>query len=129
MNDMANSKSTSAKRVKSISRYIKKKLEDAGVYDATLSYQVELVASDLLIYRKFRDACLDDEVSVTFEEKSREGDSRTKVSPVFSALRLQSKIVREGLDALTMNIKSKKTKKEVEDSFGKFMESFSDEEE
>lgn len=125
---MTNKESSSVKRVRSISRYIKKKLEDAGVYDATLSYQVELVASDLLIYRKFRDACLDDTVSVTFEEKSREGHARTKVSPVFSALRLQSKIVREGLDALTMNIKSKKAKKEVEDSFGKFMAEFGEDE-
>ena len=124
---MAKGKVTSAQRVKSIARYITKKLKDAGVYDATLSYQVELVASDLLIYRKFRDACLDEATTVTVDEKSREGHTRTKVSPVFSALRMQSKIVREGLDALTMNIKSKKVKNDVEDSFGKFMSEFNDE--
>ena len=117
-------RSESAKRVASISRYIRKKLEDAGVYDATLSYQVELVASDLLVYRKFRDACLNDVVEVYFNEKSREGNDRIKINPLFSALRQQSKIVREGLDALTMNIKSKKAKKEVDDSFREFMEHF-----
>ena len=117
-------RSESAKRVASISRYIRKKLEEAGVYDATLSYQVELVASDLLVYRKFRDACLDDFTEVYFNEKSREGNDRIKIKPLFSALRQQSKIVREGLDALTMNIKSKKAKKEVDDSFRDFMEHF-----
>ena len=122
-------RSESEKRVASISRYIRKKLEDAGVYDATLSYQVELVASDLLVYRKFRDACLDDAVEVYSNEKSREGDDRIKVNPLFSALRQQSKIVREGLDALTMNIKSKKAKKEVDDSFREFMEHFKNDEE
>lgn len=77
---------------------------------------MELVASDLLIYRKLRDACLDDEESVTFKEKSREGNSRTKVNPIFSELRRQSKIVQEGLDMLTMNIKSKKKKAETSDT-------------
>ena len=125
---MGNSVSVSERRVKSIARYIKRKLEAAGVYDATLTYQVELVASDLLVYRKFRDACLRDDVTVTFTEKSREGDPRLKVSPVFAALRLQSKIVRDGLDALTMNIKSKKVKKDVEDSFSRFMNEFSENE-
>ena len=122
-------RSESAKRVASISRYIRKKLEDAGVYDATLSYQVELVASDLLVYRKFRDACLDDFMEVYFNEKSREGNDRIKINPLFAALRQQSKIVREGLDALTMNIKSKKAKKEVDDSFRDFMEHFKNDEE
>ncbi len=111
-------------RVQSIARYIKKKLKDAGVYDPTLAYQVELVASDLLIYRKFRDACLSDDTDVSFTEKSREGNDRIKVSPLFSAMRQQSKIVREGLDALTMNIKSKKVKKEVDDKLYEILGQF-----
>lgn len=111
---MTNSKAD--KKAASIARYITKKLTEAGAYDPTLSYQVELVASDLLIYRKLRDACLDDEESVTFKEKSREGNSRTKVNPIFSELRRQSKIVQEGLDMLTMNIKSKKKKAETSDT-------------
>lgn len=111
---MTNSKAD--KKAAAIARYITKKLTEAGAYDPTLSYQVELVASDLLIYRKLRDACLDDEESVTFKEKSREGNSRTKVNPIFSELRRQSKIVQEGLDMLTMNIKSKKKKGETSDT-------------
>ena len=111
---MTNSKA--GKKAAAIARYITKKLTEAGAYDPTLSYQVELVASDLLIYRKLRDACLDDEESVTFKEKSREGNSRTKVNPIFSELRRQSKIVQEGLDMLTMNIKSKKKKAETSDT-------------
>lgn len=111
---MTNSKAD--KKAAAIARYITKKLTEAGAYDPTLSYQVELVASDLLIYRKLRDACLDDEESVTFKEKSREGNSRTKVNPIFSELRRQSKIVQEGLDMLTMNIKSKKKKAETSDA-------------
>ena len=109
-------KSKADKKAAAIARYITKKLTEAGAYDPTLSYQVELVASDLLIYRKLRDACLDDEESVTFKEKSREGNSRTKVNPIFSELRRQSKIVQEGLDMLTMNIKSKKKKAETSDT-------------
>lgn len=111
---MTNSKAD--KKAAAIARYITKKLTEAGAYDPTLSYQVELVASDLLIYRKLRDACLDDEETVTFEEKSREGNSRTKVNPIFSELRRQSKVVQEGLDMLTMNIKSKKKKAETSDT-------------
>lgn len=111
---MTNSKAD--KKAAAIARYITKKLTEAGAYDPTLSCQVELVASDLLIYRKLRDACLDDEESVTFKEKSREGNSRTKVNPIFSELRRQSKIVQEGLDMLTMNIKSKKKKAETSDT-------------
>lgn len=111
---MTNSKAD--KKAAAIARYITKKLTEAGAYDPTLSYQVELVASDLLIYRKLRDACLEEEESVTFKEKSREGNSRTRVNPIFSELRRQSKIVQEGLDMLTMNIKSKKKKAETSDT-------------
>ena len=107
---------TAESRVQSIARYIKKKLKDAGVYDSTLAYQ--------LVYRKFRDACLSDDTAVSFTEKSREGDDRIKVSPLFSAMRQQSKIVREGLDALTMNIKSKKVKKEVDDKLYEILNQF-----
>ena len=121
-------KSKADKKAAAIARYITKKLTEAGAYDPTLSYQVELVASDLLIYRKLRDACLDDEESVTFKEKSREGNSRTKVNPIFSELRRQSKIVQEGLDMLTMNIKSKKKKAETSDTIQELTQMMKEEE-
>ena len=107
-----------------LKRQIRKVLEDYGGYDDTLGLQIELVATDILVYRKLREALLDDSTSLTRTEISREGEGRLRVNPLVFELREQSKIVQKGLDSLTMNIKSKKEREVVEDTFSKFLDEF-----
>lgn len=114
--------SESEKKVRRISEYIKRVLRKAGAYSPKLSYQVELVASDILVYRKLRASLLSDECQLVSVEKSREGYDREKINPLIAQLRLQSKIVQEGLDKLTMNIKSQKKEPEAEDPLAKLTE-------
>jgi len=106
-------------KVKTIADDIIRILEDAGVYEKSLIFQVELVAGDILAYRKVRNALLNDGEDATFPIERREGDTIIKINPLFAELRLQSKSVREGLDKLTMNIKSKKNKADTEDGLSK----------
>ena len=86
---------------------IKATLEEAGVYDPSLDVSIEKAATDLLIYRKLRNACLAEETPLTFTEKSREGDSRIKVNPIFNECGKQSKVVGDAFDKLLMNAKAK----------------------
>lgn len=99
---------------------MRKILKDAGIADKTIGYQVELVATDIVIFRMLRESLFSEE-SMTRDEVSREGNARVKTNPLLFALREQSKLVQAGLDKLTMNIKSKKVKAEVEDGFTRFM--------
>ena len=108
--------------IEGLKRQIKKVLSDYGGYDDTLGLQIELVATDILVYRKLRIALLDPEINLVNVELSREGDERLRVNPLVFELREQSKTVQKGLDSLTMNIKSKKEREVVEDTFNKFME-------
>lgn len=109
------------KQIENIKRHIRKVLKDSGGYDPTLGYQIELVATDILLYRKLRSAVQELD-SVTVTETSREGHPRVRPHPLIFELREQSKVVSKGLDLLMMNIKSKKGKAEAADSFSTFME-------
>ena len=115
--DMAND---AEKQIRSVSRYIRGILKKTGGYDGTQGYQIEMVATDIVVFRKIRKALLEAE-SVTVTEFSREGDPREKPHPLLFQLREQSKVVSKGLDLLMMNIKSKKGKAEAADSFAEFM--------
>ena len=86
---------------------IKRILEEVGVYDASLFFSVEKAASDLMVYRKIRDVCMDDGTPLTFTEKSREGDDRIKPNPLYEMYRKQSGEVGDALADLLMNVKSK----------------------
>ncbi len=114
------------KKVENIKRHIRNVLKNSGGYDVTLGYQIELVATDILLYRKIREAVqsLD---TVTITEKSREGNDRIKPHPLIFELREQSKVVSRGLDMLMMNIKSKKGKAEAADAFASFMDRMGEE--
>ena len=116
----------SAKTLQGMKRQITQILRDAGNYDPTLCYQVELVATDILIYRKMREELLEAGEILT-QETSREGDARRRANPLVSLVRKQSEIVQKGLDRLTMNIASKPGREIAKNNLAKFYEAFMDE--
>ena len=123
---MEGKKKTSSERMlDNIKKYIRSTLKDVGVYDRSLGYMIELTASDLLIYRRFRSVCLDDGTPLTYNETSREGDDRIKMNPVFAEFRRQSQVVCDDFDKLTMNVKSKKKKADADDNLTRLLNDFS----
>lgn len=98
-NIMANTNS----KIENIKTVIRRQLIKAGVYSQELAYQVELAASDLLLYRKLRDAALSESTEVTVTEYSRENNAREKINPIFDAMKKQADVVRKDLRALYMN--------------------------
>ena len=91
----------SEKRLKNLARYVRGVLRRAGKWSPEMSYQVELLATDLLVYRKLRDDVLNN--GVTAIETSREGHSREKLRPSVQMLRQQADTVRADLNVLLMN--------------------------
>lgn len=90
-----------ANEIANIKRYVRSVLKKAGKWSPEMGYQVELLATDLLIYRQLRDELLGGEVLIT--EKSREGHTRKKVHPAVAALKQQADAVRADLKSLLMN--------------------------
>lgn len=115
------------REINNLKRYITKLLKDAGSYEPRLGYQIESVASDILIYRRLRDQLLT-RTDFMVVEKSREGYDRAKVTSLVMEVRLQSERVQKGLDLLLMNVKSKKGKGAGKDALSEFMERMQEEE-
>ena len=115
------------REISNIKRYITKLLKDEGSYQPRLGYQIESVASDIIIYRRLRDQLLM-RTDFLVTEKSREGFDRTKVTSLVMEVRLQSERVQKGLDLLLMNVKSKKGKGSGKDALSEFMERMQEEE-
>jgi hypothetical protein len=96
--------------VQNVARNIQRILKDAGVYTPMLTYQVEITAGDLLLYRKIRTEALDSKTEVYQVEYSREGNPRTSINPIFAAMTNASNRVTQDFEKLTMNIKDNKRK-------------------
>lgn len=96
--------------VQNVARNIQRILKDAGVYTPMLTYQVEITAGDLLLYRKIRKEALDQNTEVYQIEKSREGHDRKTINPIFQAMTNASNRVTQDFEKLTMNIKDNKKK-------------------
>ena len=107
---------------------ITKILKEAGAYDHTLDFKIELVATDFLVFRKIREELLSNETKLTRTEHTDEGRERLKASPLLYEIREQSKAVQKGLDLLLMNVKSKKKKSAASDALSEFMERMQEEE-
>lgn len=90
-----------ADEITNIKRYVRSVLKRAGKWAPEMGYQVELLATDLLIYRRLRDELLEGAVLIT--ETSREGNDRQKVHPAVAALKQQADAVRADLKSLLMN--------------------------
>ncbi len=89
------------KQLERIKRYVRGVLKRAGKYSPEMSYQVELLATDLMVYRELRRDVL--EHGVVAVETSREGHRREKVRPSVQMLRQQADAVRADLKSLLMN--------------------------
>lgn len=93
----------SDKKLEMMIRYLRKVLKDEGLYRKEMSQQVELTASTLLVFRKIRDAALDEIEKATIKETSREGDTRIKNNPIFFLYKEMADLLRRDLRALNMN--------------------------
>lgn len=82
---------------------IRRLLKNGGTYSKELTYQVETLAIDLLTYRKMYEEAFAPGTTVMIKEKSREGNERYRVNPIFELLGKQSDVVRRDLKALGMN--------------------------
>lgn len=123
-NKAKNQEKKNAAMIDNIKKYIRTILKDAGVYDKSLGYMIELAASDLLLYRRLRSVCLNDDTPLTYNERSREHDDRIKMNPIFAEFRKQSQVVCDDFDKLTMNVKSKKKRVEADDNLTKLLNDF-----
>lgn len=90
-------------KIENIKTVIRRHLQKADVYAPELSYQIELAASDILLYRKLREKALSEDTPITVTEYSREGKPREKINPVFAAMKEQADVVRRDLRSLYMN--------------------------
>lgn len=97
--------------VRSMKQRIITILKDAGIYSPTLSYQAELAAGDLLIYRKLRADAM--KAEPFFIETSREGNDRHVINPIFDAVSKASLRVTADFEKLTMNVKDSKIKTQL----------------
>lgn len=109
-------------QVKNIKKNIQRILENAGVYNSMLTYQVEITAGDLLLYRKIRKEALDPGTTVYLIEISREGAERKNINPIFAAMTNASNILTKDFEKLTMNIKDNKKKGKANNALSALME-------
>lgn len=95
-------------KIKNIQQHVRNVLKKAGVYRPEMSYQIELLASDLALWRKFRDESLETPSTVVEERKDY---SVTKVHPIHSMVQAQANQLRQDLKALLMNWEKRDTRK------------------
>lgn len=89
------------KKIEGLKRRVRELLKGGGAYTREMTYQVEMLAADLLVYRKMLDEALGSDVMI--REVSREGNERVRVNPLYELLAKQSDVVRRDLKALGMN--------------------------
>lgn len=99
-------------QLEDLKRYIKKVLNEAGMYRPEMTYQVELTASTMQIFKKIRDEILVNEAPPIIEEKSREGDMRKKENPIYTLYGKFADLLRRDLRSLNMNKELTKGKDE-----------------
>ncbi len=105
------------KKLRHISRYMRDQLRKCGLYRPELGYQIDLTARNVLLYRQLSDACMS-LPDVTVTERSREGDPRVRIHPLFEAVKKQAEIVRRDLTVLYMNRGLKKDRSDEEQAGG-----------
>ena len=90
-------------KVENLKVTIRRILQENGKYSNEMSYQIELLASDLLVFRRIREKALDENTKLIVLEKSREGFDREKENPIFILMARYADRVRKDLRALMMN--------------------------
>ena len=110
---MTKKKNTSGKKVDSgqtpektldgLIRTLRQTLTKENLYRPEMARQVELTASTLMVWRKVRDAVIQECERVTIKETSREGDGRIKNNPMFFLYKEMADLLQRNLRALNMN--------------------------
>lgn len=91
------------KRIENIKTHVRRVLKEHEMYSSEMSYQIELLASDLLVFRKIRDEVLKEGENPTVTEKSRENENRIKENPIYNLMAKFADRVRKDLRSLMMN--------------------------
>lgn len=116
-------------KVENLKVTIRRILQENGKYSNEMSYQIELLASDLLVFRRIREKALDENTKLIVLEKSREGFDREKENPIFILMARYADRVRKDLRALMMNQEIQQgdeNKAKDDDALTKLMEQLSD---
>ena len=94
---------TPEKTLDGLIRTLRQTLKDENLYRPEMARQVELTASTLMVWRKVRDAVIQECERVTIKETSREGDGRIKNNPMFFLYKEMADLLQRNLRALNMN--------------------------
>ena len=116
-------------KVENLKVTIRRILQENGKYSNEMSYQIELLASDLLVFRRIREKALDENTKLIVLEKSREGFDREKENPIFILMARYADRVRKDLRALMMNQEIQQgdeNRAKDDDALTKLMEQLSD---
>lgn len=92
-----------SKKIENIKTHVRRVLKEHEMYSSEMSYQIELLASDLLVFRKIRDEVLKEEQTPTVTEKSREGEDRIRENPIYNLMDKFADRLRKDLRSLMMN--------------------------
>ena len=92
-----------SKKIENIKTHVRIVLKEHEMYSSEMSYQIELLASDLLVFRKIRDEVLKEEQTPTVTEKSREGEDRIRENPIYNLMAKFADRLRKDLRSLMMN--------------------------
>ncbi len=114
-----------AEQVSNVRARIWRILKDAGIWDSTLTYQVEMAATNIVVYRMLKKEVLS-LPSLTIQITRDNGSEAPKPHPLLLELREQGKVVEKNMDFLLMNVKSKKGKEAAADSLKEFMAKMSE---
>lgn len=99
----SNEKKSPEKTLDGLIRTLRQMLTKENLYRPEMARQVELTASTLMVFRKVRDAVIQECESVTIKETSREGDRRIKNNPMFFLYKDMADLLQRNLRALNMN--------------------------
>nr|DAM83363.1 MAG TPA: hypothetical protein [Caudoviricetes sp.] len=116
-------------KVENLKVTIRRILQENDKYSNEMSYQIELLASDLLVFRRIREEALAADTKLIVVEKSREGFDREKENPIFILMARYADRVRKDLRALMMNQEiqqGEENKTKDDDALTKLMEQLSD---
>lgn len=91
------------RKIENIKTHVRRVLKEHEMYSSEMSYQIELLASDLLVFRKIRDEVLKEEQTPTVTEKSREGKDRIRENPIYNLMAKFADRLRKDLRSLMMN--------------------------
>lgn len=97
------------KKVKELRRWIRTLLERNELYSPELTYQVEVAASILVVFRDVARKTYGTKVTIT--EKSREGHPREIKNPAYDTFCMMAKVAQNSLKSLMMNREIRPEKK------------------